>query len=279
MFQRQRTGSVVCPNCGRLVGVNDERCLSCGKYQPGLWGFAPALGKLGREIGFGEVILWGCVALYAATLLYSPGQIDVANLLAPQRTALFVFGASGKVPVFDYHRWWTVLSAAWLHGNALHIFFNMLVLRQVAPAVAELYGTARLVIIYTLSSALGFGLTSFMGLMDLGFLSGARGLTIGASAPLFGLFGALYLYGQRTGNRALSKQFLQYLVVWLVLGLVLRFMDNWAHLGGFAGGYLAARLLDPLRPEKPGHMLAALGCFLATVLSIAASWITAYGIR
>ncbi len=281
MLQRQRTGSVVCPQCGRLVGVNDERCFNCGKWQPGLWGFAPALGKLVRDLGFGEVVLWGCIVLFGGTLLYSPQDVyiggNILALLAPGSAALFKFGMSGAVPILEGH-WWTVLSAGWLHGGALHILFNMLWIRQLAPAVAEFFGTSRLVIIYTAGTVVGFALTSAVGILRLpGPLSGAY-FTVGASAPLFGLFGALYLYGQRSGNRVISQQFMQYLVLWIVLGVMASFssqnairIDNWAHLGGFAGGYLAARFLDPLRPEKPGHTIAALACLLATVLSILAS--------
>jgi rhomboid protease GluP len=39
------------------------------------------------------------------------------SFLAPSDQATLVFGASGAYPVFDLHRWWTVLSAAWLHAN------------------------------------------------------------------------------------------------------------------------------------------------------------------
>ena len=53
---------------------------------------------------------------------------------------LFRFGASGAIPVFRFDRWWTIFSAGWLHGGLLHIFFNMLWVRQLAPETAELYG-------------------------------------------------------------------------------------------------------------------------------------------
>ena len=36
--------------------------------------------------------------------------------------------------------WWTVLSAGWLHGSALHILFNMMWVRQLGPATADIYG-------------------------------------------------------------------------------------------------------------------------------------------
>ena len=52
MFRRQSSGSVVCPSCGRLVGVRDEACFNCGQRNPALWGFAPALRRLGNDLGF-----------------------------------------------------------------------------------------------------------------------------------------------------------------------------------------------------------------------------------
>ncbi len=272
-FKRSTTGSVVCPNCGRLVGVRDERCLGCGRANPGMWGFAPWLNKLGRDFGFTEVIIAACSGLFIITLLLrDPESIGggIFSLLSPGRKALFLFGSSGAIPVFEAGRWWTVLSAAWLHGGVLHIVMNMMWIRQLVPVLTEFYGVGRLVIIYTASSIAGFGLTSLMFFAPLGRFSGAA-ITVGASAPLFGLFGALVLYGQRTGSRMLSRQVWQWVIIFVVIGLIIPFIDNWAHLGGFAGGWLAARFLDPLKAESPQHLAAAAACLGATLLSIIAS--------
>ena len=274
MFQRPTSGSIVCPNCGRLVGVRDEKCLGCGRSNPGLWGLAPLLNKLGRGFGFTEVVIAGCSGLFLITLLLSgSGALGggLFSLLSPGQKTLLQFGASGAVPVFGHGRWWTVLSAAWLHGGLLHIVMNMLWIRQLMPAVTEFYGVGRVVIIYTVSSAVGFGLTSFMGLLPLpGPLAGAY-MTVGASAPLFGLFGALVLYGQATGSRMLSRQVWQWVIFFGVFGLIVPFVDNWAHLGGFAGGWLAARWLDPRKAESPQHLVGAVICLGLTVLSILVS--------
>ena len=51
----------------------------------------------------------------------------------------------------------------------------------------------------------------------------------------------------------------------------MRGVDNWAHLGGFLGGWLAARILDPLKPERTNHVVLAMLCLAASVASIAAS--------
>ncbi len=273
MFKRPTTGSVVCPTCGRLVGVRDEKCLGCGRVNPGLWGFAPWLTKLGRDFGFTEVVIGGCSLLFLITLLQNPSEIfggGLFSILSPSSEALLLLGASGAAPIFGLGRWWTVLSAAWLHGGLLHIVMNMWWMRQLVPALTQFYGAGRLVIIYTASSVGGFALTSLMFFAPLGPFRGA-GMTVGASAPLFGLFGALVLYGQRTGSRMLSRRVWQWVLIFGVIGFIVPIVDNWAHLGGFAGGWLAARYLDPLKAESPQHLVAALVCLGATVLSIIVS--------
>ena len=273
MFKRPTTGSIVCPDCGRLVGVRDEKCLGCGRSNPGMWGFTPMINQLGRNFGFSEVIVAGCSGLFIITLLLrDPSTVQgLMSMLSPGQKALFLFGASGFVPVFEFGRWWTVLSAAWLHGGILHILMNMLWIRQLVPALSEYYGVGRLVIIYTVSSITGFAATTFMGLFGLpGPLRGAA-FTVGASAPLFGLFGALVLYGQVTGQSRLTRQVWQWVIIFVVIGLLLPFIDNWAHLGGFAGGWLAGRILDPRRSETPRHLLVALICLVLTLLSIIVS--------
>ena len=238
-----------------------------------MWGFAPLLNKLGRDFGFTEVALFGCAAMFVLSLLSDPSSIGgsgLMSILSPGQRPLFLFGASGAVPVFGFGRWWTVLSAAWLHGGLLHIGMNMMWLRDLMPAVTQMYGVGRLVIINTVSAAAGFAATSVMGLLQLGPFSGAA-FTVGASAPLFGLFGALIVYGNRTGNRAIGQQVWRWVIIFGVIGLIVPIIDNWAHLGGFAGGYLVARALDPLKDESPRDLLLAGVCLALNAASILAS--------
>jgi len=48
-------------------------------------------------------------------------------------------------------------------------------------------------------------------------------------------------------------------------------INNFAHGGGFIGGYIAARLLDPLKPERVDHIVIALACLGASLLAVIAS--------
>src|SRR5947208_2765816 len=96
VFQRKTTGSVVCPSCGSLVGVRDDRCYTCGRVNPGLWGFAPVLRRLGSDLGFVPLVVGGSGLLYVLTLLASGSQLQVVgnglSFLSPSASALVMFG-------------------------------------------------------------------------------------------------------------------------------------------------------------------------------------------
>lgn len=286
MFKRQTTGSVVCASCGSLVGVNDDRCYTCGRRNPGLWGFAPALRQFGNDLGFITLVVWGCSALYVAMLLVTVlfggnilGSGSPLSLLQPSNGVALLFGASGAEPVFVYHRWWTLLSAGWLHGSILHILFNMLWVRQLGPATADIYGPARMVIVYTIAGVVGFLASTVAGLLFAGmpifFLRGGR-MTLGASASVFGLLGALVYYGKRGGSSIVHREAMGYAVTLFVMGLILPGVDNYAHAGGFAGGYLAGWWLDPLTRERMDHFVGAAACIALTALAIVASIVTVF---
>jgi rhomboid protease GluP len=247
-----------------------------------MWGFAHVLRNVGSDMGFGGLVMWACGALYLACLASDPEGVNTSgllSLLSPSIESLFLFGASGAVPVFGFGRWWTVLSAAWLHGGVLHILFNMMWVRDLAPATARLYGPGRAVIIYTVAAITGFAASSLSGAF-LPFLPrflGGAGFTVGASAPIFGLVGALLYYGRRGGSSYIGQQAKSLAITMLIFGFIIPGVDNWAHGGGFAGGWLAARWLDPLKPERADHVLVALGCLVLSLLSVGFSVV--YGLE
>jgi len=275
---------VVCSSCGSLVGVNDEQCYSCGRRNPGMWGFGPLLRAFGNDLGFVTLVIYGCSALYAISLLLTVvfggnilGSGNPLALLSPDLSIQVMLGASGAVPVFLYGRWWSILSAGWLHGGVLHILFNMMWVRQLGPPTADIYGPGRMVIIYTIAGAVGFLTTSLAGYylawIPVPFLRGAP-ITVGASAPIFGLLGALVYYGRRGGSSMIRSEAMGYAVTLFVMGLIMPGVDNYAHAGGFGGGYLAGMWLDPLRRERTDHLFIAAGCLGLTALSILLSVLT-----
>ena len=277
LFQRKTSGSVVCPACGSLVGVNEDKCYMCGRAYPGMFGFAPVLRQLGADFGFVPLVIGASSVLYGLTLIASGSQLRVVgggmSFLAPGVQALLLFGASGAVPVFGLGRWWTVLSASWLHGNLLHILFNMMWVRDLGPATADVIGPARTVVVYVVAGVCGFTLSSCAGryIGPLPLLGGGAGVTIGASASIFGLLGALVHYGRMSGSSQIHGQAMRYAIILFIFGVIMPGVDNYAHLGGFVGGYVTSAYFNPLTRERGDHMILAVLCLAATLLAIVAS--------
>jgi rhomboid protease GluP len=224
------------------------------------------LRRFGADLGFVPLVIGGSVTLYLLTLLstvVAGDQITSGglNFLAPSSSALLRFGMSGAVPVFAMGAWWTLLSASWLHGSLLHILFNMMWVRDLGPAMADIVGPSRTVIIYTVAGVCGFLLSSFVG----------TGYTMGASASIFGLLGAMVHYGRKSGSSLIGSQALNYAIILFVMGFFMRGIDNFAHAGGFVGGYATSALFNPLTRERGDHLLIAIACLLATLLAVIAS--------
>ena len=261
-----------------LVGVGDDRCYNCGRRNPGLWGWAPAFRALGRDLGFVPFVIGACVVIYGLTLVttivFFREPITLDNPLqfgSPSLGAMLLFGASGIVPVFGAHRWWTVLSASWLHFSLLHIFLNMYAMRQLAPSVADLYGPGRMVIIYVVAGIIGFTLSSVSPFLPQIPFMHPGAYTAGASASISGLIGAILAYGHRSGSGMARRFAMQNVLMLLLMGFYFQGIDNYAHIGGFGGGYVMSRILDPLKPERIDHLTIAVGLLAASILSVVAS--------
>jgi len=276
VFQRRTTGSVVCPSCGSLVGVRDDKCYSCGRSNPGLWGYGPLVRQLTTDFGFVPVVVGGSSILYVVSLLLSGQRLQIAgggfSFLAPSREALLILGMSGAFPVFQLGWWWTLLTASWLHGNLLHILFNMMWVRDLGTAMVDFVGTSRTIIIYTASGVAGFLLSSVAGIVLAGvripFLSAGTN-SVGASAAIFGLLGAMVHYGRSgAGSSFVHATAMRYAIILFVFGLIMPGVDNFAHAGGFIGGYVTSAFLKPATRERGDHMIAAVLCVAATVLAL-----------
>jgi rhomboid protease GluP len=260
---RQQTGSMLCPDCGQLISVNAEECIHCGRRNPGMWGLTPMLRHLLGRFGFTETVTVFCIALYVLSLLLDPAAImqprGLLSFLSPSTRSLYALGMTGAFAMQD-GRWWTLITAIYLHGNLLHIFFNLMWIRQLAPFIEEFFGTARLILIFTIAGVVGFIVSNLVGIP----------LTVGASGSIFGLLGAAVYYGYNRGGEfgtAIFRQIGQWALVLFILGFVFPMINNWAHGGGFIGGGLAAMLLgySERRPESFTMKVMALGVVILTI--------------
>jgi rhomboid protease GluP len=225
--------SILCPNCRRLINRDEPSCPYCGTSRPGSWlknnPFTRSAGDADRVI---TIILAVNVVMYVASLLVDNrplGQGGLFSALSPGRNSLLLLGATGVVPIDRFGRFWTLLSANYLHGGLLHIFFNMMALRQIAPLVAREYGTWRMFSIYTLGGVAGYVVSYLAG----------TGYTIGASCAICALIGSLLYYGKSRGGlygQAVFKEVWGWVVGLFLFGLIVPGIDNWGHGGGSWGG-------------------------------------------
>lgn len=276
-------GSVVCPECGRLVEIGEPSCPNCGRWQPSLYGLAPILQRTFGNLEVTTMILWTCVILYAIALVLDPSAVlggrGMFSLLSPSFAANAQLGMTGSVYQLTFSDgrvipalapWWTNLSAVYLHGGLLHIFFNMLWLRNLGPLLEREFGPGRFFILYTAAGVGGFVLSNVF--------SGAP--TVGASGAIFGMLGATIVIARAHGGewgQWIGQQAMMYAVLLFAFGFISPVVNNWAHGGGFVvGGAMAWIFLRSIdRAEGPITQISALLLGVGTLASFLASFISA----
>ncbi len=265
MVSRKRN-SLLCPNCRKLISTSDDSCPYCGTKNPTSLFKRDYLGSLVRNpYDIIKVIIGVNVALFLLSLVLNPASVGVSgnplSMLSPSSNSLLLLGATGVIPIDRFGSWWTLVSASYLHGGILHIFFNMMILSQIGPLVIREFGMHRFFTIYTITGIAGFLLSYVAGVS----------FTIGASASVCGLIGAILYYGKARGGTfgtALYRQVLTWLVVIAVFGFIVPGINNWAHGGGALAGLGAAFLLsfDERKAENHRHRLLSMACMGITVV-------------
>jgi rhomboid protease GluP len=268
----------MCPSCGTLVGTTATKCHVCGaNVRFGMAAASRSLGKiLPTNAPITYCILSICCLLYGISLLYSTRS---GNPLMPEGgglTAIFNIGAidghttlllGSTLPwqyIVVYNQWWRLITAIFLHGSLMHIVFNMWVIMDIGPMIEELFGSARYLFLYIATGVFGYVVSSFFG-----------NNSVGASGALLGLIGVLLASTTRSSS-ASAKMMRSNLIKWIiyiaVLGLMMRGIDNYAHFGGLAAGFVLGKLFIDRPPQGQsevrianilgwGTAIVVIGCF------------------
>jgi rhomboid protease GluP len=265
MTHNQRR-SILCPNCKKLISADEPRCPYCGIARPGSRlknnPFTRVFLSTNQII---KAIVFVNVGMYIISLLLGPWSsgftLNPLSLLSPSNRSLLILGATGTVPIDRLHRWWTLISANYLHASLLHILFNMIALRQIAPLVIREFGPHRMVILYFLTGIIGF-LVSYLAGVEL---------TIGASAAVCGLIGASLYYGKSRGGiygQAIYRQIGAWALGIFIFGLLVPSINNWGHGGGIVAGAMLGFVLgyEEKRRERLFHRILAWLCVVVTLL-------------
>ncbi len=167
-----------------------------------------------------------------------------------QLRELYDWGANNHLAVLNFGEFHRLVSAMFLHGDPLHIVFNMYGLYMIGQTIERFFGHARFAIIYFLGGLSG----SILSVV----LNGPLDRSVGASGAVFALFGALmvFLYKHKKLFGEMGRQQLRQLVLIAGINLLYGFattlntsgvqIDNWGHIGGFAGGAVLAWFIGPI---------------------------------
>ena len=132
---------------------------------------------------------------------------------------------------------WRLITCAFLHGGLAHIAFNMYALKIIGSEVEYVYGKVKYIVIY-LISALGGSIFSYLFNSD--------SISVGASGAIFGLLGAMIIFGIKHKNKVGKEYIINLLKVLLInifIGVTLSNIDNGAHIGGLIFGGISALML------------------------------------
>lgn len=163
---------------------------------------------------------------------------------------LVKFGAKFNPAIID-GEWWRFFTPMFLHIGFLHLAMNTAALYALGTSVEKLFGRTRFLLLYLFSGFMG-SLASFL-------FSGS--ISAGASGAIFGCFGALLFLGASMPKlffRTIGMNIIVVIVINLAFGLTVPGIDNYGHIGGLVGGFLAAAILRFPKRQKPALQLAVL---------------------
>ena len=179
------------------------------------------------------------IAIFALVSLVPSIERDVVVNLANQPAA-----------VLGNAEYWRLFTSMFLHADLVHLLMNMLALYSLGSIMEIAFGHARYGLIYLLGGLAGSILSAS--------LNEPQVFAVGASGAVFALFGAeaAHLYTNWRVMGASAPARLRQVIMLAVLNFTVGFIgnatgggiyniDNWAHIGGFAGGALLAYLIGP----------------------------------
>ena len=165
-------------------------------------------------------------------------------------STLMAFGVKSN-PAIDNGQLWRFITPIFIHIGPLHLLFNSYALWVVGPQVEKLYGNARFFIIYVLTGIAG---------VFASYRIHPDSISAGASGAIFGLFGALLVFGLKYRKsippffqRAVGRGVIPVIIINLIIGFSIKGIDNSAHIGGLIAGAALAAILPYERAGVPTH--------------------------
>lgn len=142
---------------------------------------------------------------------------------------LVYMGAKYNV-LIDEGEIYRLITAGFLHGGIIHLFFNMAALKSIGKDIEITFGKVKYLIIY-IFSLLGGSLASY--------IFSEKSVSVGASGAIFGLLGSTLVFAIKNKNR-INKSYIrnigEVILFNVIIGLSISNIDNYAHFGGLIFG-------------------------------------------
>jgi membrane associated rhomboid family serine protease len=150
-----------------------------------------------------------------------------------------VTGLLGSLSVSEIRQgeYWRLIASAFLHGNLIHLLFNMVVLFDVGRLTEPHLSSWKLLTVYV-TCALGAALASAGYGLWIGGREGNVRSSVGASGALAGLIGLVLVHAIRSRNTELRNEILRWILIMVALSLAVSNIDHAGHAGGFLTGCL-----------------------------------------
>ena len=234
----------MCPHCRAFVEPSEKTCPYC---EGPLGATARQKARADEPVGglipathFTTFIILAINFMIFVAMLLLSGKLGAEPFSLDGRV-INLFGAKERVAIVLYGQWWRLVTAGFLHGGIFHILMNSWVLYDLGAQVEHIFGTARFLAIYLISSIGGFFFSLWWNPAP----------SLGASAALCGLIGAMIAWGKRTNQTFVLKFYMRWIVFIAIIGFLPGFrIDNVAHFGGLAVGFAVAYVATPLRPSN-----------------------------
>jgi rhomboid protease GluP len=155
---------------------------------------------------------------------------------------LITFGANVGILIMQGETW-RLFTSMFIHIGLMHLLFNAYALFIFGIEMERLYGPDRYITIYILSGLFG-SLASFAW-------RGPMTSSAGASGAIFGVIGmnlAFFLLHRKTFGSFGQQRVVNTIIIIainLVFGFTVPGIDNFAHMGGLAAGFLMGYGLAP----------------------------------
>jgi rhomboid protease GluP len=223
------------------------------------WKEALALFKISSDYFYTPIIVYLNVSIWLLMV------VTGVNVFEPSVESLINWGGNLSALTLSGQPW-RLLTSTFLHGGVVHLLFNMYTLLQAGALLETHFGKHRYAVVYIA--------TGIVASVCSAALSG-NVVSVGASGAIFGLYGLLVsllitksVKIEPDARQALLTSTLIFIGYNLLYGFAKTGIDNAAHIGGLASGFIIGFVYYPVIGEERKSSIVSMA-LVSTVMIMA----------